>query len=250
LTEKKDNTVQVLYSFFDEKFTEWAWEINFRRLPENIQAKVMRYRRWEDRQAKMLGHLLLREGLSERGFDVESLGVISTEQFGRPYVRQNVDFNVSHSGDYVVCAVSEGTRVGIDIEKRRAFSFSDLAECFTEDEQEELMNSENRTVTFYDLWTMKESVLKADGRGLFVPLSQVVIEDGLARLNGAKWFLTKLDFGADYSCHLATSTELATLELDKMEFDSDGRSPRAGELEAEDGDVLRPEHSVITQNGC
>ena len=80
------------------------------------------------------------------------------------------------------------------------------------------MNSENKTTGFYDFWTMKESVLKGDGRGLSIPMGQVIIKDGRARLDGAKWFLTRLDFGPDYSCHLATKVEFPEIEIEKVTF--------------------------------
>jgi 4'-phosphopantetheinyl transferase len=126
--------------------------------------------------------------------------------------------------------VSEKARVGIDIEKRKIFCFSDLADCLSVGEQKKLVESGNRKATFYDFWTMKESVLKADGRGLSVPMGQVVINDGCVTLDGATWFLTELDFGPDYSCHLATSVEFSAIEMKKVEFNQASESCLAGRL--------------------
>jgi 4'-phosphopantetheinyl transferase len=126
--------------------------------------------------------------------------------------------------------VSEGVRVGIDIEKRKAFSFMDLADCFSAEEWEEMAKSENRKATFYDFWTMKESVLKADGRGLSMPMNRVRIKDGRARLDGTTWFLKELDFGPDYSCQLAINAEYSSLEMQKVGFDKEAEPLTIGRL--------------------
>jgi 4'-phosphopantetheinyl transferase len=218
MDQKKGNIVQVLYSFSDRRLAEQAWETHFCKLPKETQTKIIRYRRWEDRQAGVFGKLLLMDAMKRYGYTTNALSSISLDAYGRPRTDYLVDFNISHSGEYVVCAVSEGERVGIDIENRKVFCFSELTDCFSAEEKEELMKSENRTARFYDFWTMKESVLKADGRGLSTPMDQIIIEDGRARLNGATWFLTELDFGSDYSCHLATNIEHPAIEIEKLEF--------------------------------
>jgi 4'-phosphopantetheinyl transferase len=250
VAEKKDSLIQVLYTFFDRRLPEQAWERHLCKLPKETQTRILRYRRWEDRQAGVFGKLLLMEGLKGFGYTPNVLSWIGSDGYGRPLIDCPLDFNLSHSGEYVVCAVSEGVRVGIDIEKRKAFSFMDLADCFSAEEWEEMAKSQSREATFYDFWTIKESVLKADGRGLSIPMSQVLTENGRARLNGATWYFMKLDFGANYSCHLATSIEVPALAIEKIDFDSDVGSPAIIDLEAQDGNALRHEHAAITQNAC
>ena len=42
---------------------------------------------------------------------------IQTGEFGKPYISgDNIHYNISHSGDYVVCAVSNH-EIGVDIQK-------------------------------------------------------------------------------------------------------------------------------------
>jgi 4'-phosphopantetheinyl transferase len=227
---KRGRKIRVLYTFFDRNLPEQAWEPHLCKLPKENQAKVMRYQRWQDRQAAVFGKLLVMEGLKAYGYTANALSRICLDAYGRPRIDDLVDFNLSQSGEYVVCAVSQGVRVGIDIEKRKAFDFSDLATCFSGREMKGLITSENRTAAFYDLWTMKESVLKADGRGLSVPMSQLVINNGHVRLNGVTWFLKELDFGLDYSCHLAIDHEVSTIQMKKVDFDQKPEACRAGRL--------------------
>lgn len=219
LTEKKGNTVHVLYTFFDQRLSQLAWERYLCKLPKETQTRILRYRRWEDRQAAVYGRLLLAEGLKRFGYTASATSGTRPDAHGRPILESGVDFNLSHSGRYVVCAMSERVRVGIDIEKRKEFCFTDLADCFSAEEWEEMAKSGNREAAFYDFWTMKESVLKGDGRGLSIPMGQVVIKDNLVRLDGTTWFLKELNFGPDYSCHLATNAECPSIEMQKVEFD-------------------------------
>jgi 4'-phosphopantetheinyl transferase len=230
LTEKKGSTVQVLYTFFDRRLSEQAWESHLRKLPEETQIRILRYRRWEDRQAGVFGKLLLMEGLKGFGYTVNAISRTRPDAHGRPALECRVDFNISHSGEYVVCAVSNDTRVGIDIEKRKAFRFRDLADCFSAEEWEEMAKSGDGEAAFYNFWTMKESVLKADGKGLSMPMNRVRIKDGRANLEGAMWFLRELDFGPDYSCHLATDHEVSTIKMKKVGFDQGSDACRAGHL--------------------
>lgn len=76
-------------------------------------------------------------------------------------------FNLSHSGDYVVCAVSDG-EVGVDIQKWVPFK-ERTAERFFAPEEWKLLQTlpmEQRTEMFYRLWTRKEAYGKYTGLGI------------------------------------------------------------------------------------
>lgn len=76
-------------------------------------------------------------------------------------------FNLSHSGDYVVCAVSDG-EVGVDIQKWVPFK-ERTAERFFAPEEWKLLQTlpmGQRTEMFYRLWTRKEAYGKYTGLGI------------------------------------------------------------------------------------
>jgi 4'-phosphopantetheinyl transferase len=82
-----------------------------------------------------------------------------------------IQFNLSHSGDQAVLAVTMGTGVGIDIEKIKPRKhIQDIAaRFFTCDERKFLSAGEDdteKTRRFYYLWTRKEAVVKAMGESL------------------------------------------------------------------------------------
>jgi 4'-phosphopantetheinyl transferase len=84
-------------------------------------------------------------------------------------------FNWSHSGDFVAWLVGRDP-CGVDIELHDRRPSMDLASLFTEDEQAWIECSEDAPAAFMDLWTAKESVVKALGRGLSLDPRDVSIE--------------------------------------------------------------------------
>ena len=84
---------------------------------------------------------------------------------GKPYV-DGCCFNLSHTGEVAVCAVS-GEEVGIDIEKPRKFDDALIKKAFTKNEIELARNVDSTPEAVYTkLWTVKESVMKWLGEGL------------------------------------------------------------------------------------
>lgn len=101
-------------------------------------------------------------------------------EYGKPFVEKFSDFhfNVSHSGEWVVCATAN-FNVGIDIEKVSEIEAFKLAhEFFSADEFYDIsnMNSDEQINYFYDLWTLKESYIKTIGKGLYIPLNSFSIK--------------------------------------------------------------------------
>jgi 4'-phosphopantetheinyl transferase len=101
---------------------------------------------------------------------------------GRPYLspKAEIDFNLSHTADAVLLAVSRRRRVGVDIETcANAFRFDcDLIEAaFSVEEQRALEGISNAERPFWALqwWTRKEAVLKTIGIGLGFPARRVEV---------------------------------------------------------------------------
>jgi 4'-phosphopantetheinyl transferase len=97
---------------------------------------------------------------------------------GKPKLRgpgsTNLHFNISHSHGVGIFALAYGRNLGIDVEfVQPDFKGEDIAaRYFSARELEELrgMPEEQRTEGFFNCWTRKEAYIKADGRGLQIPL--------------------------------------------------------------------------------
>ena len=136
-------------------------------------------------------------------FPEKDLSRIRFGENGKPYFEESgVSFNLSHAGQYAVCAVGRGA-LGCDIERMRPYS-ERVAERFFHPYETGLLASEpdpeRRQALFFRLWTLKESVLKASGKGLTQPLNSfyITFENGAPAAGG-------LSFGAALKEYTAPS---------------------------------------------
>ncbi|MDD5228007.1 MAG: 4'-phosphopantetheinyl transferase superfamily protein [Methylococcales bacterium] len=149
--------------------------------------------------------------------------IIERGEFGKPYLRdfQELHFNVSHSGEKLLIAISNSP-VGIDIEriKPRKSLDSLVKKCFALSEQNYWFAlSENEKLTvFYDFWTRKEAVVKGIGRGIVLGLNRCEIDVNQPNnfLNlpiSENWYTQKIGISPDYCVAVATSDANATLKF-------------------------------------
>jgi 4'-phosphopantetheinyl transferase len=95
-------------------------------------------------------------------------------KYGKLYFQEsnNCFFNVSHSGEWVVCGWSN-YEIGIDIEEITDREL-ELSDCFLHPSEyryfENKEDGEKKKV-FYSLWTLKESYIKFRGMGFYLPLN-------------------------------------------------------------------------------
>ena len=105
---------------------------------------------------------------------------------GRRVRPEGVRFSMSRSANVAAYAFAHDCRVGVDIEECREFPDMTgvINDHFTEREKAQFNagHRDQRTRLFFQLWTRKEAVLKADGIGLVQPLNQVnVLSDVAAK---------------------------------------------------------------------
>ncbi|HQK40230.1 MAG TPA: 4'-phosphopantetheinyl transferase superfamily protein [Flavobacterium alvei] len=99
----------------------------------------------------------------------------------KPYLASHpwLHFNISHSEDYAIIAVSR-KKVGIDVEfMSEDFNFNDiLPDIFNENEILSIQNAANRKHAFYTSWTRKEAFVKALGKGIDEDFKYIPCLDG------------------------------------------------------------------------
>jgi 4'-phosphopantetheinyl transferase len=171
-------------------------------LPEALQQKVQTYRFWKDQALNLFGKLMLASALQAQGTNLDQL---SYNPYGRPFLEGDLDFNISHSAERVVCAWAKGIRLGIDIEQVLDITFEDYGTTMTAQEWSEIRSSPDVARTFFSYWTLKESVIKADGRGFSFPLEAIEIQEGRVGAENQSWYTYPLAIDPDYACHLATN---------------------------------------------
>ena len=117
--------------------------------------------------------LVLSELLRKAGIDSSAL-ILSRRESGKPYFKNSrIEFSLSHSHGYAAAAISNESRVGIDLEAAEISpeKAAKLAErFFSEGEKSEL---EAHPDSFLKLWTKKEAYAKMQG----TPLSNLIASE-------------------------------------------------------------------------
>ncbi|HEY3754608.1 MAG TPA: 4'-phosphopantetheinyl transferase superfamily protein [Opitutaceae bacterium] len=161
---------------------------------------------------------LLAAGLGRPHLELQfSLG-----EHGKPGLRgePRLEFSASHSGSWALLAVSAAGRVGVDVEQHRRLEMADVAErYFHPDEVREwrALPETRKTEGFFRLWTLKESYVKALGRGLSKSLQSYRVGSGadVALLScdddaeaAGRWALAALPMETGYAAALAAEEPL------------------------------------------
>lgn len=158
--------------------------------------RVKRYRLTDDKKRCITAGLLIRRFIG----DAE----IVKNEYGKPFASGGKYFNISHSGDYVLFALSE-CEIGCDIER---FHYVDAVKTgrvvFTDCETEMLLSSFDRLGAFFRLWTKKESLLKCMGEGFHRSARSVDVRYDFFEENEKKYFLKTWNF-SDYTVSVCSA---------------------------------------------
>lgn len=201
-----------LFTYLDENASTEQLQQYLQQFPDALRHRIERYRQFTDRQARVAGKMLLLKALQMAGY-AYTLHHLQQDHQYRPFIHRSFDFNISHAGRYAICLFTQEGRVGIDIEEKKPFVLESVADSLHPEEQAAIRNSAQPLDHFYQLWTQKEAVLKAEGSGLHIPLQEVTIpQPGKAWLRGCEWFLHPLTIANNYVCHAASSQPLPVIQ--------------------------------------
>lgn len=191
-------------------------------LDSDEQGRAARFRFACDRERFVIRRGLLRVILG-RYLDQDP-GQLRFQQGenGKPAIaddsaRDVLSFNMTHSHDLALYAITRHRPVGIDVERhRKDLEYMQIAEeFFSHREVAELraLTGNAQLQAFFNLWTCKEAFAKATGAGLSLPLSQIEVHTDTAGLRAfgsiegsteqaTEWSLHELSTIPDYSAAL------------------------------------------------
>ena len=160
--------------FSEEEFSKHFYAMNAERKESTLRLKNVK-----KQKARIAADYLCRLALSEFcKISKEQIGFALTAN-GKPYaVNCKAKFNISHSGDYVVCAVSD-KEIGIDIEKIRPISPKAADRFACPNELDYISSNESG---LFEIWTLKEAYFKCIGTGLGADIKNVsfkIKKDGI-----------------------------------------------------------------------
>ena len=144
---------------------------------------------------------------------------ITRGTFGKPYISGMPNFNISHNNDLIIGAFSTH-EVGIDVEHARPIEWAAYEDSFSPTEWKQICTSQTPHLTVLDYWTVKESILKADGRGLQVSLSSVMLFNGFALIGDEekKWYYKQFPLEG-YFCCIASEKPIHTVNCLQLQID-------------------------------
>ncbi|MBG0794738.1 4'-phosphopantetheinyl transferase superfamily protein [Methylocystis sp. H62] len=154
-------------------------------LDEAETARAARFAFDSDRRAYVAAHALLRASLSERAKGIAPAAWrFGVTPHGKPFLlspHAGVDVSLSHTRGMAAVAIASGRDIGVDVESflkpRDALR---VAERFFAPEEAAIVRAQSdpqsQSEVFFAIWTLKEAVLKADGRGLAGGLDSFVVK--------------------------------------------------------------------------
>ena len=133
-------------------------------------------------------------------------------EFGKPFLADSdsadIHFNLSHSDNLAVVAVTAVAPVGVDVERVRAIpDWKRVANRFCSRSENTALSGvvqHQRERAFYNCWTRKEAIIKSTGEGLSARLDAfdvtlapgepaAVLNDRRSTANQQSWRLLHLD---------------------------------------------------------
>lgn len=210
--------MNILYLFVEEEKHNYILNKYVEIFGQDFSKKVLKYRKWQDAQLSLLGRVLLKYGLSKY-YDINDFKIDISEN-GKPFLRDlQIYFNISHSKNLVVCAISEFP-IGIDIEfSNYDINYLEFCEQMTKNELLRIQESENHVESFFNYWTEKESLIKANGMGLQVPLKSFEVYHHQTCIFNVRYFTKKLDIDKEYHCCIAAEKDLNTIFINIQKMD-------------------------------
>lgn len=150
----------------------------------------------------MIAQRLLGIGLQkEYGIDLEFEPKAEGEH-GKPFLsyRPHLHYNISHSGEYVVCILAD-QEVGIDVQEHRNANYGRMLErMVTEERRQEILQGPDLEKEFFKEWVLREAYIKWTGEGLSKDLRMISMSEGTPMLldmeegySGAVWTMNPME---------------------------------------------------------
>lgn len=190
-------------------------------LTEEERGRATRFLRPADAAAFILSRGMLRRILGGYLECAPSAIRFDRNGNGKPFLKGHpLEFNLSHSRDRALIAVTANRRVGIDIEfRRQGVRREDIAaRWFAPEEQDCLRAAKDPGPVFFDIWAGKEAYVKARGASVYRDFNTFSVplctrpEFPCAGTDG-RWIFQALEIAPDYSAVLVSEAPAVPVRL-------------------------------------
>jgi 4'-phosphopantetheinyl transferase len=194
--------IAVILLTAERELNETEYSTLLAAVPPEKRARINRLRGSWAAQNTLLGDTIVRREISiKTGIPAAQL-VFKTNEYGKPFFNDEIHFSISHSGNAITAAL-DTLPVGIDIETIKpcpnpGIERKIMKRFFTPEEQAYITQPDRETSgRFYEIWTMKESYIKKEGKGLALPLRSFNV---LSLKDGSFFFKIPLTGMAGHVC--------------------------------------------------
>src|SRR6185437_5610920 len=172
-------TIDLWCTYISEIRDDSLWPRYDALLAVDERARQARFRFARDQRRYLVTRALVRTALSRYAAVRPEAWAFAAGAHGRPAITgpfpaPALEFNISHSADLVMLGVTSGRTLGIDVEsfEARDADIAGLDRYFAPQESAALLSlaPAERRRRFFELWTLKESYIKARGMGLTIAL--------------------------------------------------------------------------------
>ena len=210
--------------------TEWSSHESLFLLNSDEKQRAYRYRFEEHKRQFVNARAGLKRILSYYLALAPETIQLDYTAHAKPFLKSNaLQFNLSHSDELALCAISQTMKLGIDIEKIKTLDYIGIANRFFSESENTALSTlpeDKQLNSFFQLWTSKEAVLKAMGTGLHLPLSyfSLPLQKKIHTLNidNQHWSVYPLETSEKYCATLASSHNIHFLqywELSKTSYE-------------------------------
>ncbi|QQK81517.1 4'-phosphopantetheinyl transferase superfamily protein [Salicibibacter cibi] len=165
-------TIELYTCSFPRHYSQHHLSITVDKLPKISQEKIKRFHYLEDAYRSALGETLVLHLLEKKYGATVRKGIRKEiTEYGKPYFPQYplFHYNQSHAGEWVACGLYH-QEIGVDVECIQPIDKNILKSCFTSSERSFIFHADDSDAAACQVWSMKESYVKAEGRGLFLPV--------------------------------------------------------------------------------
>ena len=151
------------------------------KLPTKRRDKALRFRHNGGRISCAIGYLLFLYGYRSL-FQKNDLPDWSIHPSGKPYLsdESGIFFNISHCNGACACILG-ASPVGIDIQDSRSFKLRQALKTCSESEVRRIEASDNPSLEFCRIWSIKGCLSKVTGEGIFRDIRHISADESCCR---------------------------------------------------------------------
>lgn len=211
--------IHILYTDVNDTLSDKKWMEYFNLLPVKMQKILMSYQFETDRYFYLFGRLLLINGFKHFCTEPQLLEKIKLNESGRPFLdkKYQINFNISHSGKVVICAFSDKTVLGIDIEKIKTIDNDIMRSTMTNAEWIKIQNAKDPNHFFLKLWTKKESLVKTGIIDLD-DIEKTEVLNNFIKLHNKTLYFNQIQIDKNHICHICSDNKNAQFKITHLNF--------------------------------